>query len=419
MATATVRRTMHNAPDGAARRFPEKPRFPAWLVLKGAVLLVAGALAFVLTLPFATSGASSVGGFQTAQSIARTAARLIRPDSSPADFAQAQALSLAALRRSPGDVVALRTLGLVADEQGKVRFAGQIFSTVERLSRRDLATQLWMIEDRVRQGDVRGALRHYDIAMRTSLDARKLLAPVIAQASNDGAIAQAVAGRMAKRPDWWPAVFDAMIASAPAAAVLNVADQMRLRPADPIEGWRLSAALRKIADAGDAGAALRLYSKIAPQAARAPLRAPGFDDDAGLAPFAWALTDQYGAAAVRERREGAQGVASLSLIARPGGGGLLARQLMALAPGRYAMSLRAGALSATPTAAPIITVRCAGSAPIALLLDDPIRTSPSRFAFSVPAAGCAGQWFDISRQPGDSDDADNPPWIDSIRVIAL
>ena len=43
------------------------------------------------------------------------------------------------------------------------------------MSRRDLPTQLWLIEENVNRNNVPGALRHYDVALRTSLSSHELL----------------------------------------------------------------------------------------------------------------------------------------------------------------------------------------------------------------------------------------------------
>src|SRR3546814_1290750 len=55
----------------------------------------------------------------------------------------------------------------------------------QKLSRRDLRTQLMAIELAVAQGDISGALRHYDIALRTKKNAPELLFPVLTSALPD------------------------------------------------------------------------------------------------------------------------------------------------------------------------------------------------------------------------------------------
>ncbi|MFL0415860.1 hypothetical protein, partial [Sphingomonas sp. 179-A 2A2 NHS] len=83
-----------------------------------------------------------------------------------------------------------------------------LFGHSDRLSRRELNTRLWLIEDAVARGDVPGALRHYDIALRTSRTAADLLYPVLAQAIADPTIVRALITKLAARPPWRDAFLD-------------------------------------------------------------------------------------------------------------------------------------------------------------------------------------------------------------------
>ena len=123
------------------------------------------------------------------------------PESS-ANQNEAHRLAVAALLREPTAVSGAATLGLLAELRGDLVAARRDFGFAQRLSRRDLSSELWLIEDAVRRGDVAEALRHYDIALRTQAGATDILYPVLARASVDPAIMPLLADRLLARPPW-------------------------------------------------------------------------------------------------------------------------------------------------------------------------------------------------------------------------
>ena len=89
--------------------------------------------------------------------------------------------SLAALPLNP---VALRIVALSQELNGQNSAAIRSLRLSERLSRRDAATQLMLIENEVQRGSVEGALHHYDQVLRTNPDMGQLLFPVLAGAGS-------------------------------------------------------------------------------------------------------------------------------------------------------------------------------------------------------------------------------------------
>lgn len=77
----------------------------------------------------------------------------------------------------------LRTLGFIFDLGKNPRQANNFMTASSRISRRDLSTNLWLIENRVQKDDLTGALAYYDISMRTNFSARQLLFPTLLAAT--------------------------------------------------------------------------------------------------------------------------------------------------------------------------------------------------------------------------------------------
>lgn len=115
---------------------------------------------------------------------------------------RAAEVARAALRNDPTAVEAVATLGLDATIRGDKAAARELFTYSQQLSRRDFRTQLWAIEYAVAQGDIAGALRHYDIALRTKGSAPELLYPVLVGAAANADVRPELIRTLAKKPIW-------------------------------------------------------------------------------------------------------------------------------------------------------------------------------------------------------------------------
>jgi len=117
------------------------------------------------------------------------------------------------------------------------------------------------------------------------------------------------------------------------------------------------------------------------------VHSPDFSDSKAPPPFNWTLAESESGVAERDRGGG------LLVDYYGRSPGLLASQLLTLAPGSYTARLEYSTEAGNPSA-PGVQVRCAGSpAPRALLpLDAMVGASrTASLAFTVPAEGCKGQ----------------------------
>lgn len=91
-----------------------------------------------------------------------------------------------ALRRALGadalNAPLLRLAGLAAEQKGDAASARHLIRLSDRLSRRDLGTEIWLVQDAVEHGDVPGAIAHYDALLAVHPFIRDQFFPVIAKA---------------------------------------------------------------------------------------------------------------------------------------------------------------------------------------------------------------------------------------------
>ncbi|MCH2486331.1 MAG: hypothetical protein MK010_01110 [Erythrobacter sp.] len=123
-------------------------------------------------------------------------------NSTPADLARK------ALLADPTAAGALTVLGFQAQLRGDTAEADRIFSYSTAISRRELRPRLWAIEESIGRGDIAGALRNYDIALRTSNDAAGLLFPSLSAALAEARIRAALLPILDTDPVWKDSFLD-------------------------------------------------------------------------------------------------------------------------------------------------------------------------------------------------------------------
>lgn len=284
------------------------------------------------------------------------AAALMTPNVTAAERAEAGALSRAALRRDPTAVSAAATLGVVALAQNDTAKARRLLAYAQLLSRRNVQTQLWSIEDMVARNDVPGALRWYDIALRTKPELSDVLYPVLAQASHDPTIRTALARTLAGKPLWadsYVGYAAAQKSDPQSTAALFVG--LRARGVT-IPASAQASVVDVLLDGGSVDEAWRYYSAIHPEATRARSRDPRFAAMLETpSAFDWTtLSDNSLAASIQRTRDG--GVFDFSAPASIGGPVL--QQVQLLPAGTYRLSGHSDGIAQDARALPYWTLTC-------------------------------------------------------------
>jgi hypothetical protein len=335
------------------------------------------------------------------------------------NLARAGRLAQASLERSPLSVKAARILAMVRGAGGDEAAADRLLAYASRLSRRDFATELLLIERNVRSDNIAGALEHYDIALRSSPDAGGLLLPIMVRASEQDAITDGLIELVDSDPPWLHSFMAVLIGEG-----RNLRNVTRItnaaiggRTGEQVEQW-VGWLLTRQVGVGDYGAAFATYS-------RATRRPPGlvrdgsFEGVSTFPPIDWLLTNEPDLAAATALKPGGSGDLALFLTARAGRGGEVARQLLGLRPGSYALAAEVGDVPEEPADRPYVLVNCAGGQERQLLrLNLPQVASGAvriRARFDVPPNACGAQWIRIVASSSMGGDTPNA-WIDSIAV---
>lgn len=362
-----------------------------------ALALLVGVLGVRHSLGLALSGSSPMLAVQldgeNAVARAQAALSLVEVNPELADYGAVRDMARGALARDAGNVAALAALGLTSETP---RQEASVFTAANRLSRRNLVTQMWMIEHAVARNDVPDVLRQYDIALRTSSAAPSVLFPILVSAVSDDTLRAEIARTLAHRPVWSGLYLQQLAQSGTDrhAIALLFAD---LKRRSVFTGVAADAALYdRLAEAQMFDDSWNVYAAGQRGAVRNALRNPVFADaPVAVTPFDWQLSDTDTVSARSEQV--AEGRGQLVFSTTAGEGGQAARQMLVLTPGSYTLSIDVERIEAADAAAPYLRVACL-PANVELLRHAVALQGRGTARFTVPA-DCRAQALTLVAQP--------------------
>lgn len=327
--------------------------------------------------------------------------QLSGPGASAADRKRADELARLALRQDPTAVVAVATLGINAQTRGDTAGARRIFAYSEKLSRRDLRTRLWANEDAVVRGDIPGALRNYDIALRTSRIAPDLLFPLLGSAINAPKIRQELVAILVKRPSWSDQFIGYVSGNGPDARATASLFEALHRRGVALPAGSPAALIGRLLAEGRADDAWRFYATLMPGVDRRIARDPAFTaNSVSPTQFDWQPITDSGVSATIQRGERG-GI--FDFVVPPNLGGPLLRQTQLLPPGKYVIEGRSMGIEQAAGDLPYWTLTCAEGRELGRVTVPNSAEANGRFAgrFIVPA-GCLVQRLLLVARPSES-----------------
>ena len=328
------------------------------------------------------------------------AARLGKP-APPTVFV---ALSDAA-RKAPLAPEPFLVRGVEAQLAGKQALALRAFDAAERRDPRSLPAHFFLADALFRSGDSRRGLEEVGILARLAPNGLASVGPYIAAYARDPRNWPQLRALFRSNPQMETASLMALAADASNAdAVMALADPDRRGP-DAV--W-LPPLLNSLVTAHQYAKAKAIWTNVshARGTAESLIYDTAFSDPRAPAPFNWSLSSSTVGLAERQPEGG------LHVIFYGHDDGVLARQLLLLAPGRYRVTMVASGVAADDRALNW-SIRCDTSQrPFSAA---PVDVAASRgWSFTVPAT-CEAQWLELS---GVSSDMPRQSEV-SIRKFAL
>lgn len=330
------------------------------------------------------------------------ASSLSLSEASPAQRRRADALARLALRQNPAAVQAVSALGINAQIRGDTPGARRLFRYAERLSRRDQPTHLWAIEDAVVRNDIPDALRHYDMALRTSRTSSKLLFPTLASAIEDATVRRALLRRLGSKPGWTAEFTDYVAingAPRPTAQLLRAMQQSGLSVPEQSRATLLG----RLLVANDIAGAWNYYQSLRPGVDRRVSRDPTFSDTVGVpTAFDWVPLTDGGVVTTLQRGDDKR-PGTFQFSAPSSVGGPVLQQMQFLPPGTYRLEGRASEIEQPADSLPYWQLTCIGGRELGHVVVPASANNGGVFRgeYQVPA-DCPTQLLMLIARPSDA-----------------
>lgn len=310
-------------------------------------------------------------------------------------------LAKRALLQDPTAVASAATLGLVAQMRDNTAGARRLMDYAQRLSRRNLQAQLWAVEGAVARGDIPDALRHYDIALRTSATAPDLLFPVLTSAISDPAIQSSLVSVLARQPIWGPG-FVTYVASSGTNPQATASLFTKLHRAHvPIAAEATSVVITSLVAADAFDEAWRYYAAVRPGAERSASRDSRFTAELSTpSAFDWtALSDGSVSASIERSVAGGR----LDFSAAPGASSVVLQQMQVLPAGAYRLDGHGSGIEQPEQSRPYWVLTCLNGRELGRIAIPNLSQNAGVFAgrFDVPAQGCSVQTLSLMVRPSD------------------
>lgn len=331
-----------------------------------------------------------------ARSMSRRATEIAQSRSSPVDLADGRRLAIDAIGRDATIAESYSALGLIADLQGDIDTARKAFIFANRITKRNLATHLWFIQDAVERDDSVGALEHFDLALRSSDLAAPILFPVLVRATEEPRLIKPFVVILKRQPDWAPWFMGSLVNTGTATTnILKMLEILRTSTVIAPPSLYRDYAKRLVAQQ-DYGAAFAAYALGRSSVANAKLIRNGdfrYPDEDGE-PFGWTLTNEAGIIAEIAQTENVATGQALQVTTNANANGIAARQLLVLPAGHYRMT---GAWSGQLSQAISLSWRLTCAGQTREMTRAPFRAEGTIFAeFVVSKHDCPAQWLELN-----------------------
>lgn len=267
-----------------------------------------------------------------------TADRLTIAQGVKTDLPYVESLAKRSLTWEPVNPVALRILGVVADARNQKTKAIRFFSLSEATSRRDLGTQLALIQLAIDAGDLPRTLGHYDTLLRTSVNGQTILFPILTHGLANAEIRQALVNRLNPPPPWfWAFVNHAIAGEQPPVHLAQLLSAtVKTLPDDSDYRSFHTRMLSALSSSGQQNFAAQYYLRL-PGAQASAVKDVGISPittDDRFAPITWeALTSPYAGATTDNSRR------AFRVSANPNERAVVLRRLLFLQPGPYRIGI--------------------------------------------------------------------------------
>lgn len=299
------------------------------------------------------------------------------------------------LEREPLSYRALRQLGIyyvMAGEQSRGR---ELVAMSTKLTRRDALGQMWLADSSARLGDLDGALRAFDIVIRTQPEAREVAFGAMSGALADPRFRASFVKLAATNPPWLsPFVAFAIGTSKRPADLADVLSQLQPLSKSILPEKEAGTLLSRLTSEAPIENARDLYLLL-PGARRATLTSisfPNAEEAFRYSPFGWEVFDNAG---VQAFGSGKNADVVIEALVLPGYRGTAARKLLFLPKGTHRWKGTASLTDMSQGASAAMGLYCyVAPGQWSRTADFRLREGTNQFDFQVPG-DCRAQLLSL------------------------
>ena len=385
------------------------------MVARGLLLSVAAGLLWLVLANGVAAGMALGGDYAGAARLAPDADRLsLRAQQLyfAKNYGEALVLARRALRLSPIQTRAIRVAGMAELALGHEDAGLRAMNAAALGGWRDNPTQLWVMQMALYGGDDDSAMQRADALVRRATVPDQVFAAFRAM-TRDAAFRRSLIDRLGDQPDWRGLMFLDFRRSAPAElpGVIALVSELD-HTSRPVSDLELFPLVERMLELGQVGPAHDLWRARAPSAGIQPgnlaydggfMVALAHRGAPSVPRFEWIIDpDATGLATVEPTPDGAGAI--LRARSDAGAPATLASEALALAPGRYALTMDIAAHGERDLAGFAVAVRCPGRNGDLTPADPDLRPLGSDrlrlvTAIDIPA-GCARQDLVIRARGG-------------------
>jgi hypothetical protein len=294
------------------------------------------------------------------------------------DLRQLPLIARRALAAEPLQTPALRLLALSAG--GDVASARRSMTLAHQVSRRDVGTQLWLIEDSARQGNLKSTLALYDESLLVGGGLSDILLPILSSGLSVREIRSGLVPYVRGGHQWVPTFLSYAAtkgnAAEGAAQLLISAGGSRNGPAVASLDAQILTGLLSLGNFTLAQEYLTYMTSVGVVYAREIGFSVG-STNPDLGPLAWSFTDDPDVGAQLEAGQ------SIRIRVSPEQHGTVAQRVMLLMPGTYEFLQRVEFPPLATSAQTVWEWRCRASGDVIWSQAVPIRTSEATYSSRI------------------------------------
>lgn len=360
----------------------------------------------------------------SAEALSRQAERLLVAG----EFTAARSAAKRALEHDPLEARAIRVLGEVAALEGNLASARSLIAEAGRRSRSDVPAHQWLFQQRLADGDIKGALDSLDGVVRTGDTAGGGLMTAMAVEASRPDVMPQVVERLATDPPWrytFVRIFSAVAAPTRSVDLIAALRETRKPPTTEEYAAVINRALRD----SDYNTAYYTWLMALPPAQLAQLGYVyngTFELESAPEPFNWVLPvnrwlEAY--IAVNPDRDSSALHVTYAGASAPAAS---VKQLLFLAPGRYRVTGLETTEAIRGDQGAHWAVQCAARGVRTMLGESRPQSAvsawkPFSFEFEVPMQNCPAQWLVLMRSAPEAPQSSIliDAWYDDIAVRRL